>query len=320
MRFLHIKRAYTVDESLVYEVQRDLALNMKLLEDVYSESTHDVCSITEDGEWLMHGRIIDPTVVLQLYFVVFIYIHSPSSVYDRAMLLCSAHAQKHVSLYHALDKITHHTERLASLIKTQRILAKIPHEVYLDMSGYNENHTSSESIAGAHIRNVFLPIHIIPSSYVTHTPYVHTTRLAHTYSELAEHIEAVRHTHTHITLREHIQGDFVYVVSIPNFRDQRTYITMPLVSKSVEGLIHFQEAKLGDVQKKEISHVVENLSRVLFGGSSCVVYKLKAHGKRGIFVEGTIPAYFFMLHNYDFLYTLASSHGVSVQELFEKFW
>ena len=308
-----------IDELLSHEVERDMISNTQLLEKIYEGCMHDVCAITEDGEWLMHGRKIDPTTLLKLYPTVFIYVHSPSAVYDAATLFCKAHAQQYVSIYNAMDVLTHHTERLASLIKTQRLLAKIPHEVYVDMHMHNEKVTPSDVVAGSHIRNIFLPVQLVSSLYKTSTPHIHKTKLAHNHTDLTEQIDEMRHLHTHITLREHIQGDNVYVVSIPNFRHEKIYATMPLVSKDVEGLIHFQEATLGKNQKEEISQVVGDVSQALFKMSP-VVFKLKAHGKRGIFIEGTIPAYFFVLHNHDFLFALASTHGVSVQDLFEKLW
>ncbi len=317
LRILHIKRAHVADLALAHEVQRDITANTLLLEKIYEGCIHDICAITESGEWLMQGRKIDPTTLLKLYPMAFIYIHSPSSAYDAATLFCKAHAQQYVSIYNAIDAVTHHTERLSSLIKTHGMMAKIPHEVYVDMQKYNESFTPAESIASEHIRKVFLPVHVVSSLYRTRVPDLHTTRLAHDYTELAEHIEALRHTHGHITLREHVQGEHIYIVSMPHFRKEDVYISMPLVSKQIEGLIHFQEIQLGKKDTEEIMRVVGDISRVLFQ-KTAVVYKLKVHGKRGVFVEGTIPAYFFVIHNHDFLFTLASSHGISVQELFEK--
>lgn len=317
MRFLHIKRAYVTDELLSYEVERDMISNTLLLEKIYEGCVHDVCAITEDGEWLMHGRKIDPATLLKLYTTVFIYVHSPSVAYDAATLFCRAHAQRYVSVYSAMDVLTHHTERLTSLIKTQQLLAKIPHEVYVDMQMYNEKITPSELIAGSHIRNIFLPVQLVSSLYRTSTPHIHATRLAHNYAELTEQIEEMRHVHTHITLREHIQGESIYVVSIPDFRHEKIYTTMPLASRDLEGLIYFQEAVLGKNQKEEVSQVVMDVSQALFKMSP-VVFRLKVHGKRGIFIEGTIPAYFFILHNHDFLFTVAEAHGISPQIFFEK--
>lgn len=317
LRILHITRAHVSDLGLKYEVARDLELNKTFLEKIFTGCMHDICAITENGEWLMQGRTIDPATLLKLYPLAFIYIHSPSSAYDAATLFCKAHAQQFVSIYNAIDAITHHTERLASLIKTHAMMAKVPHEVYMDMEKYNENFTSAEGIASEHIRKVFLPVQIVSSLYRTRIPDVHTIQLAHNHAELAGHIENLRHSHTHITLREHIQGEHVYVVSIPHFRKEDLYITMPLVTKQIEGLTHFQEIQLGKKEKNEIVQVTSGISKVLFPKTS-VIYKLKVHGKRGVFVEGTYPSYFFMLHNHDFFFTLASSHGIPVQELFEK--
>lgn len=317
MRILHIKRAHVTDMGLAHEVQRDMSLNMTLLEKIYTGCMHDVCAITESGEWLMEGRKIDPSTLLKLYPVVFIYIHSPSSAYDVATVFCKAHAQQYVSVYNAVDTLTHHTERLASLIKTHAMLAKVPHEVYVDMQTYNERYISSESIAGEHIRKVFLPVQIVPSLYRTRVPHTHETMLAHNHAELSLHIDSLRHSHRDITLREHVQGECVYVMSMPYFREEKIYITMPISSKQVEGMTHFQEIQLGKKDKEDVMSVVKNISTVLFE-KKCVVYKLKIHSRRGVFVEGAYPSYFFMLHNHDFLFALASSHGISVQDIFEK--
>lgn len=318
MRFLHIKRAYVTDSALSQEVERDIVSNTLLLQNIYEGSMHDVCAITEDGEWLIAGRKIDPTSLLNLYPSVFVYIHSPSKAYDQVDLLCKAHSQHYVSVYKATDAMVHHTERLATLIKTQQIKAKIPHEVHVDMKSFNDEFISSEHVAGKHIRNVFLPVHVVPSLYRNHVPRIHASKLAHTHEELSEHIDDLRHTNSHLTLREHVKGDSVYMISIPHFRKQDIYITMPVATKDVSGLIHFQESvALGKAQKEEAHQVVSDIARVLFSKSS-VVYKLKVHGKRGVFVEATMPAYFFILHNHDFLFAVASSHGIQPRELLEK--
>lgn len=319
MRFLHIKRANMTDLVLAHEVQRDIISNTVLLEKIYEGCTHDTCAITEDGEWLLQGRSVDPSTLLKLYPTVFVYIHSPSRAYDTAILQCKAHTQKFVAIYNATDSVIHHTERLASLIKTHGMLVKIPHEKYVDTQTHNESFTPSSDIASSYIRNIFLPVHVVPSLYREYTPHIHVPRLAHNHTDLAKHIDDLRHVHSQITLREHIQGEHIYVASIPNLRKESIYITMPVVSKDVGGLIHFQEAICGHAQKKEITQVVSDISQVLFKDKT-IVYKLKVHGKRGVFVEHTFPGYCFILHNHDFLFTLASSHGIQVQELFETFW
>lgn len=317
MRFLHIKRAHVVDKALAYQVEKDIASNMTLLEQIYAGCMHDICAITEGGEWLMHGRKIDPTTLLMLYPTTFIYIHSPNTAYDAATLLCKAHAQQYVSIYHAIDAVAHHTERFASLVKTHAMRVKIPHEVYVDMRAYNENFTTSEAIAAEHIRRVFLPVRIVPSLYRDYVSHMHDDTLAHNHAELSQHIEALRHTHDHITMREHIQGEYVYVVSIPHFRNEDMYITMPITVKQIEGLTHFQITQVGKKEKKEIDQVVKQVSTVLFENKS-VIYKVRIHGKRGVFIEGTSPAYYFIIHHHDALFALASSHGIAVRELFER--
>lgn len=319
MRFLHIKRAHVLDSDLAHEVQRDIVANTTFLEKVYTGCTHDICAITEDGEWLMQGRKIDPTTLLMLYPVVFVYIHSPSSVYDIVTLFCKAHAQQYVSIYNVIDALTHHTERLASLIKTHAMMVKVPHEVYIDMQTYNENFTSAESIASEHIRKVFLPVDIVPSLYKYSVFDMHNQRLAHTHVELSKHIETLRHTHAHVTFREHIQGDYIYVVSIPHVRQEDIYITMPLVAKDVAGMKHMQEIHLGEKEQVEVKQTVHTISKILFE-KTAVVYKLKVHGKRGIFVEGTYPAYFCMIHNQDLFFALVSSHGIHAEDLLKKLW
>lgn len=319
MRFLHIKKAYVDDILLANEVNRDVVSNTLLLEKVYGDScVHDLCAVTEDGEWLMQGRKIDPTVMLSLYSQVFMYIHSPSVVYDRVNIVCSTHAQMFINIYKATDAILHHAEHLASLVKTQEIKVKIPHQIHLDINSYNNDFISSSDIASKHIRNVFLPVHVVPSLYRMHVPDIHNVKLVNNHKELSSLIDDLRHKNSNITLREYVQGDNICIVSFPHFRNEDLYITMPLVSKNIEGLIHFQEAKLGKKDSAEAYDVVKNISNVLFKKSP-VVYSLKVHGKRGVFVESSIPAYFFILHNHDFLFSLAGSHGVSVKDLFEVF-
>jgi hypothetical protein len=163
---------------------------------------------------------------------------------------------------------------------------------------------------------VFLPVHIVPSLYRRYVPDLHHPKLAYNHTELADFIDQLRHTNQHITLREYIQGDNVYVVSLPKFRNENVYVSMPIVTKDVEGLIHFQEAQLSVSQKEEIHRVVTDISRILFNKNP-VIYKLKVHGKRGVFVEATMPAFFFLLQNHDFLFAFSGSHGVSVEDAFE---
>ena len=317
MRFLHIKRAHVINPTYTFEVDRDVALNISLLDRVYAEvDMHDICAITEDGEWLIQGRKIDPTVMLQLYTTVFVYIHSPSDVYDRAAHACKAYAQKHVLIYKATDTVLHHTARLEALIKTNALKAKMAHQVHVDMTEYNENFISSEVVAGKHIRNIFLPVQVIPTVYRTHTPEGHTYLLAHNHEELAEHIDTLRHVNTHITLRSHLTGDSVFVATIPHIRGEKIYTTMPLLSKDIKGIIHFQEFHAPSLVKKEIYEVVSDISNVLFPKSS-LVYTLRIHGKRGVFIHATSPFYFFIIHNPDYLFELAHTHGMRVEELFQ---
>lgn len=306
-----------VDPVFINEVDRDLVSNISLLEKIYPKSTQDICAITESGEWLMHGRKVDPSSVIQLYKVVFVYIHSPNDAYDRASLLCKAHAQKYVLLYKATDVIMHHAARLASLIKTYELEAKIPHGIHIDMNKYNADFVSSDVVASKHIRNLFLPVHVMSSLYKNHIPNIHTTLLANTASELSEHIDSLRHTNSDITLRAHIVGQSVYLVSIPKMRGENIYITMPLVSKNIDGMIHFEQANLPSLIKTELHKTANQLAKIV-SPKSPAVYTLKVHGKRGVFIDNTSPMYFFVLHNHDFLFALAEMHGVSVNELFES--
>lgn len=320
MRFLHIKRAYVTDPTYSFEVDRDAALNISLLDRVYQQEhihVHDICAVTEEGEWLIHGRKIHPATVLQLYDIVFIYIHSPSTIYDRVQHACCAYAQKHVLIYKAMDEVLHHAERLEKLIKTNTIQSKIAHGIHVDMREHNEVYTSSQVVAGKHVRNIFLPVQVLASGYRTHTPDTHKSLIAHNFDELAQHIDALRHSNSHITLRSHIVGDSVFVASIPKLRGEKLYITMPSVSKNVHGRIHFQEAHLSVIQKKEVHQVVLSVAKLLFAKSP-VVYTLRVHCKRGVFIQATAPFYFFILHNADFLFELACAHGIKVADLFES--
>lgn len=316
MRFLHIKRAYVVDPTYSFEVDRDAALNISLLDRVYGEgNSHDICAITEEGEWLIHGRKINPEIVLKLYDICFVYIHSPSDVYDRVRHACSAYAQKSVLIYKATDALLHHAEKLEGLVKLNKLKAKIAHQIHIDMKEHNENFTPSEIIAGKHIRNVFLPVQVMSSGYRTHIPESHIHKLADNFEELAEHIDSLRHSSGRITLRSHIVGDSVFVVALPKFRNVSVYTTMPLISKKTQGKIHFHESQFPLKITTEISEVVRDVSRILFPKIP-TVFELKIHGKRGVFIHNTSPFYFFLLHNQDFLFEIASTHAVKVEDMF----
>lgn len=313
---MHIKRAYVVDATHTFEVDRDASLNISLLDRVFDgKNDHDICAVTEEGEWLIHGRKINPEIVLRLYDVCFVYIHSPGDIYDRVRHACEAFCQKHVLIYKATDAIIHHSERLESLVRTHKLKGKIAHQVHVDMHEHNENYTPSEIVAGKHIRNVFLPVHVMASGYKSHIPNSHVHKIAHNFEELAEHIDALRHTSSHITLRSHIIGDSIVVVSIPKFRKEHVYVSMPLVSKDVQGRIHFEESRHPSGVKKEIHDVVRDVATVLFPKTASV-FALRVHGKRGVFIQSTSPFYFFVLHNQDFFFELAMSHGIKVDELF----
>ncbi len=317
MRFLHIKRAYVVDATYTYEVERDLMSNSALLDSVYGVSLHDVCAITENGEWLVQGKKIDPTIFLKSYAIVFVYIHSPNNAYDRAQLMCKAYAEKHVMVYKATDAIAHHAERLASLIETYKLEAKIPHQIHVDLTDHNQNFTPSEIIAGKHIRNVFLPVHVIPSLYRLHVPDMHKKLLANNHAELSEHIDSLRHANDHITLRSQITGESIFIAAIPGLREKKIYITMPLISKTMGPETFFIPAQLKENQKKELHNVVFDISHILFPTTGAV-FALQAHPKRGVFVQATAPLYFFMLHNHNFLQEISETHGIPLKNLFES--
>ncbi len=318
MRFLHIKRAYVVDPTYTFEVERDVASNISLLNNVYSgEHVHDVCAISEEGEWLMHGRKIEPAVLLQLYSTVFVYIHSPNESYDRAFHMCEAHAQKYVLIYKATDIVLHHAARLEALIKTHALKVKFAHQIHLNMNEHNEDSIPSEVIAGKHIRSVFLPVHVISSSYRTQVPGMHTPKLAHDYDQLVSHLDNMRHSNSDLALRSHIEGDSVFVASLPNTRGEKIYASVPLSAKVIHGSAHFQTSHLPYAIKKEITTVVQDVSKVLFP-KTLVVYNLQVHPKRGVFIQSTSPFYYFILHNPDFLFELANTHGIEVAQLFES--
>jgi hypothetical protein len=317
MRFLHIKRAYVVDAAYTYEVERDLASNTSLLDKVYGESIHDVCAITEQGEWLMHGKKMNAAECLEAYGTVFAYIHSPSAAYDSASLMCKAHAEKYVLVYKATDAIYHHAERLAALIQTYNLDAKIPHQIHLDTAAYNANFTSSDAIAAQHIRNVFMPVQVLSSLYRTHVPSMHRKLLANTHGELSAHIDSLRHSHGHITLRAQVTGECLYVAAIPNLRGKKLYITIPLSIQEVNGHIYFREARLSAAQKEEVHTVVFDVSHILFPKNGAV-FALQAHPKRGVFIQGTTPLYFFVLHNHEFIFETAERHGIPAKDLFES--
>lgn len=326
-RFLIIKQAFVEDVLKKQSIQSDIVLLSFLIKKIYPEGHIDTCSITEDNEWLIDGRKIKPEIKLKDYEVVYICIHNNDSVYDSAHLLAKAATSRHTSFYNATDNIFHHAERLAEMMALHgdisSVKVKIPHQIHVDVEPLNDDFISSDDIARKHLRNLFLPIHVMETAshdYLKEkNPFltIENKNLANNLAEFTEHIDKVRHKSKKITFREHIKGPEVFCISVPHFRNQKIYTSLSFEHKEVGGKFYWENSRLAKNHQKEIGEVVGHVSSILFP-DQVAVYALSVHPKRGVFVQYTLPLLHFSLQHPDFLLTLSSENGISATELFLK--
>jgi hypothetical protein len=316
-RILFIKKAYIEDEAVRASVHDDMSAAAVTLTKIFPETKIDTCAITEEGEWLMHGKSREPFVIFAGYDHVFVFIHSGDKIFDRAEGQVKAYAQNSFFVYRLTDILFHHAERLHALVKTnvQSKRVKFPHQKHVSMKEYNDSFTSVEDIVRKHVRDLFLPIHIIDTEYSTHPKRVSLKKdLAYNATEFAEHLHELRHHADSLTFREHIDAHTVYVVSVPHFRNKRIYTTIPLVGKDVNGIWMWDVARLTSGELEEVMHVAEQVSGLVFS-KQLVVYALSVHPKRGVFIQSTSPLFSYLIHQPDFFFAAAEESGISPLEL-----
>lgn len=317
VRILYLKKAHIEDEYVRRSLIDDMAAFENVTSNIFPEVSADVCAITDDGEWLVQGHRVNPQVFLLEYEYVLVFIHAVDKAYDRAAAELSAYSKNVFFIYSVSDALFHNAERLHGLIKANSLHSRIkfPHQKHIDVKAYNEAFTPVEDIVRSHVRELFLPIHIVDTDHRKQIPVMHTKDLAYTPNEFAEKLHDRRHRSNSLTFREHINAPTVYVMTIPSFRHQKVYTTIPLVYKDVDGVGYWDTVRLTDKEREEIAYTVEQVSSLAFPKQS-VVYALSVHPKRGVFIQSTAPLFDYMIHHPGFFFAVASESGILPTELF----
>ncbi len=319
-RILSIKKAFVEDEGIRFAILDDMALLERFLTEVYAGTVvdFDTCGVSTDKEWLIKGRPIHPETTIGDYDSVFVFIHSNDSDFDYVKHILKTTRAKVVYMYDYADTLFHHAERLESLMRTHRSLVypvKFPHQKHVDLTSYNDTFKSVEDIVRDYYRSLFLPIEVVDTDHKKHPQQLDIAVLENP-TAFAEEIHKKRHISDKLTFREHISPVHVWVVVIPNFRNERLYTTIALTRKKVGDLYLWDVFRTTDAVRNDIKQTVSAVSTVAFGHKS-VVYTLAIHHKRGVFVKSTNDLLFFAIHHPDFFFDLAKENGIAPLELFE---
>lgn len=323
-RFLVIKQAHIEDALKKDSIHQDIDSLIVLIRHVCTNAEIDICAVTEEHEWLIHGKKMNPSSQLKEYSAVYICMHSADSTYAVTYQAARTHAPRLTCVYNATDILFHHAEKLAEVIAlhgdVSAIRVKVPHQIHVDVEILNADHIPSEQIAGKHMRSLFLPIHVMESQshdYVKAKKKgvsIEQKRLAHNFEEFVQHIDSARHVGKTLTFREHIPAPEVFFISIPDFRNESIYTSLGFIHKQVGDRAHFDTQHLSTVHTQEVKDVITHISKILFT-NQVVVYSLSVHPKRGAFVQYTIPLLHFALQYPEFLTTAAKESGVPATDL-----
>ncbi len=318
-KFLFIKPAHIEDEYLRYNTQEDILSLEQTLIKIYRDISIDICSITFDNEWLIHGRKINPELRLESYDRVFIFIHNSDKTIDIAKANTKLFSNKCTYLYKVEDNMFHHAERLENHVNinnTSNIKIKFPAQKHINIKKYNDDLVTTPEIVGKYMRQLFLPIHTLPTHHSIHRAHK-DINLSYNANEFIENLDRLRHKYNELTFREYIDGRHVYMAVIPDFRDEEYYLCLPLIEKNVNGVSMFDVAHLNMIEKEGVKNITENLSKICFP-KQAVVYKLSLHGKRGIFIQHTSSVLTYLLYYPDFIFETAGSLGIDIEEFVNK--
>lgn len=324
-RFLVIKQAYIEDALKRDSIHQDIESLVSLITHIYPDAHIDTCAVTEEYEWLIHGRTVNSKSQIPTYTAVYICMHSADTTYNTTYHAARAHAVRLTCLYNATDILFHHAEKLAEVIAlhgdVSAIRVKVPHQIHVDIEALNAEYVSSEQIAGKHMRSLFLPIHVMESQSHDYIKRKNTQasieqkKLAYNFEEFVQHIDSTRHTGKKLTFREYIKSPEVYVVSIPDFRNEAIYSSLGFIHKEVNGRTNWYVHHMSPIHQQEVKDVVAHISKILFT-RQIVVYALSVHPRRGVFVQYTIPLLHFALQYPTFLTTVAVESGIPATDLF----
>jgi len=318
-KFLFIKPAHIEDAYLRHNVQEDIISLEQTLIKIYKDIDIEICAVSMESEWLMHGRKITPEIKLKSYDRVFVFVHNIDKAIDNIKQNTKLFAKHSTFVYKAEDEIFHNAEKLEALVKinnTENFKIKFPHQIHINAKEYNENAVTTGEIVAKFMRQLFLPIHTLETK---HSKYKNHKNINLSYNapQFIENIDSLRHTFDELTFREYIQGHQVYVAVIPDFKGEDFYTFLPLVQKDVNGIAMFDVANLSMLEKEGVKNVVTNISKISFHNQP-VVYKLSIHPKRGIFVQHTSSLLTYLLYYPDFVFESAGSLGLDIEEVVNK--
>ncbi len=318
-KFLFIKSAHIDDEATRYNVQEDITSLEQTLIKVYKDIDIEICAVTANSEWLMHGRTITPEVKLKNYDRVFVFVHNIDKAIDNIKENTKLFAKQVTFLYKASDEIFHNAQKIEELVKinnTENYKIKFPHQIHINTKEYNDNATTTGEIVSRYMRLLFLPIHTLETKHSKHKNHKNIN-LSYNALEFIKNIDTLRHTFDELTFREHIPGHQVYVAVMPDYKGEEFYTFIPLIEKDVNGIAMFEVAPLSMLEKEGVRNIVTNISKISFQ-SQPVVYKLSVHKKRGIFVQSSSSMLTYLLYYPDFVFESVGSLGLDIEEFINK--
>ncbi len=318
-KFLFIKSAYIPEESLRISVQDDILSLEQTIIKIYKDIDIDISSVTQDGEWLIHGRKMTPEVKLKSYDHVFVFVHNIDITIDNIKQNTKLFAKQVTFLYKAEDEIFHNAQKLAELIKinnTENFKIRFPHQIHVNIKEHNDNAITTGEIVSKYIRQLFLPIHTLETKHSKHKNHKNIN-LSYNSIEFINNLDMLRHRYDDITFREYIEGKQVYIAVIPDFKNEDFYTFLPLTNKKVNEIEMFEVANLSMIEKEGVKNVVTNISKISFQKQS-VVYKLSVHPKRGIFVQHSSSLLTYLLYYPDFVFETVGSLGLDIEEVAAK--
>lgn len=318
-KFLFIKPAHIEDESIRISTADDMLSLEQTLIKIYKDINIDICSVTLDSEWLIHGRKITPEVKLKSYDRVFVFVHNVDKTIDNIKQNVKLFSNKHTYLYKAEDHMFHHAEKLSELVKinnTASFKIKFPHQIHVNIKEYNDLAITTGEIVSKYMRQLFLPIHTLSTKHSKHKSHKEIN-LSYNAKEFVENIDKLRHRFDELTFREYINGAHVYVAVIPDFKGEDFYLGLPLVEKNINGVEMFDTANISMIEKEGVKNVATNVSKISFQ-KQAVVYKLSVHPKRGVFVQHTSSLLTYLLYYPDFVFETAGSLGLDIEEFVDR--
>lgn len=318
-KFLFIKPAYVENEAEKYDIAHDILSLEQTLIKIYKDISIDICSVTLDNEWLISGRKIDIKNILKKYNRKFVFVHNVDKVFSLIKDNLKHFSDKNTFLYKQEDNLFHHAKKLEEFINinnTENYKIRFPHQKHINIKAYNDDAITTDQIVGEYMRQLFLPIHTLPTNFSKHKAHKETN-LSYNAQEFIENLDKLRHIYDELTFREYIDGNHIYIAVIPDYKDQDYYLGLPLILKKVNDIEMFDIANISFIEKEGVRNLVTNISKICFNNQA-VVYRLSVHKKRGIFVEHTSSLLTYLLHYPDFVFETVGSLGLDIEDFVDR--